>query len=112
MVSSLILLRVLLPQRGQRIHSNFIFPIPRCCFGTIDYFFYVIASHIFTKFFSILNHSRSCENCGDGDDVIIDFRKNLAIHLAHELPANVKPQPVATNVSCICSTPKALKNMW
>ena len=61
--------------------------------------------------FSIFNHSRSCENCGDGDDVIIDFRKNLAIHLAHELSANVKSQPVAANVSCICSAPKALENM-
>ena len=111
MVSSLILSRVLLSQIGQCIHSNFILPIPRCCFGTIDYFSYIIASHIFTKLFSILNHSRSCENCGDGDDVIINFRKNLAIHLAHELSANVKPQPVANNVSCICSAPKALENM-
>ena len=61
--------------------------------------------------FSIFNHLRSCENCGDSDDVIVDLRKNLAVHLAHELSANVKPQPAATNVFRIYSAPKALENM-
>jgi hypothetical protein len=54
---------------------------------------------------------RSCENCGDSDDVIVDLRKNLAVHLVHEPSANVTSQPAATNVFRIYSAPKALENM-
>ena len=53
----------------------------------------------------------SCENRSNSDDVIIDLRINLAVHLAHKLFANVKPQPAAANVFCISAAPKALENI-
>ena len=71
-----------------------------------------IRSHTIKRIvFPIFNHSRSCENHSNGNDAIVNLCKNLAVHPAHKLSANVKPQPAATNVFRIRAAPKALKNM-
>ena len=57
------------------------------------------------------SNSRSCENCGDCDNVIVDLSKNFAVHPVHKLSANIEAQPAATNIFRICTAPKALKNM-